>query len=153
MRVFLDSSILIEYIKGTQTKLLELLLGHDAEKYINHIIFSEFIFHFLSVMSGKSPLTLKNSQDIKKILEGHEPKELIDNFTILDMTEEIADESYSLMKKYNLLPNDSLILATCKFYEIPCLASYDSDFKDICQKEHITLIDSPKTFADAIASL
>jgi predicted nucleic acid-binding protein len=44
------------------------------------------------------------------------------------------------MKKYNLLPNDAQILATCKIYGIAILASYDSDFATACQEEGITLM-------------
>jgi len=111
---FIDSSVLIEYIKGTQTELLELLFASKTDNYINHIVYSEFIYHFLSVMSGKSPLTLTKSSGISKILKKHKPIEFIHNFKILDMDEEIIDKSDYFMSKYNLLPNDSLIFATCR---------------------------------------
>jgi predicted nucleic acid-binding protein len=45
------------------------------------------------------------------------------------------------MKKYNLLPNDSIIVATCKFYKISNLASYDSGLIEVCKNEKIVLID------------
>ena len=77
MRIFLDSSILIEYVKGNRTELFDLILKHSAEKHINHIIFSEFIFHFISLMSGKSPLTIKNSKDIGRIIEEYKPGDFI----------------------------------------------------------------------------
>ncbi len=32
------------------------------------------------------------------------------------------------MGKYSLLPNDALIAATCKFYEIEKIATFDEDF-------------------------
>ncbi|HRG36773.1 MAG TPA: PIN domain-containing protein [Chitinophagales bacterium] len=50
------------------------------------------------------------------------------------------------MSKYNLLPNDALILATCKLNQINMIASFDSDFKTACEKEKIQYIDSVKTF-------
>ncbi len=45
-----------------------------------------------------------------------------------------------MMKKYNLLPNDAIILASCRENKIKVLASYDSDFKTVCKNENIVLI-------------
>nr|WP_290902916.1 PIN domain-containing protein [Ferroglobus sp.] len=42
----------------------------------------------------------------------------------------------------NLLPNDALILATCKFYGIKYLISFDNDFRGACEGENMVLIDS-----------
>jgi predicted nucleic acid-binding protein len=45
------------------------------------------------------------------------------------------------MQKYNLLPNDALILATCKIYQIQQIASFDStDFEKACLGENIKLV-------------
>jgi predicted nucleic acid-binding protein len=44
------------------------------------------------------------------------------------------------MSKYNLLPNDAIILATCKMHNITKLASYDTDFIVPCQEEGIELL-------------
>lgn len=47
------------------------------------------------------------------------------------------------MQKYNLLPNDALILATCKIHQIPQVASFDTkDFEKACKGEGIKLIQS-----------
>ena len=140
MRIFLDSSILIEYIKGNHTELLELIIEKEFDSCINHIVYSEFMFHFLSLMSGKSPLTLKTSNQIKEVLIESEPISFIENFKILEMNHDILLESYIFMKKYNLLPNDALIFATCKYYDIALIASLDKDFIKICQEEKIILI-------------
>lgn len=48
----------------------------------------------------------------------------------------------SMMGKYNLLPNDALILATCKLNGIERIASYDNDFVAACTGERIQLIRS-----------
>ena len=60
------------------------------------------------------------------------------------MDDEILFQSYNYMKLYNLLPNDSLIIATCKYYNISYLCSFDSDFIDICKKEKIKLLSTLK---------
>jgi|GEM_PF-234593 len=147
---FIDSSVLIEYIKGTQTELLELIFTSKTDNYINHIVYSEFIYHFLSVMSGISPLRLKTSSLISEILEEHDPLEFIHNFKILDMDEEIINKSNFFMINYNLLPNDALIFATCRIYDIKYLVSFDIDFQEICEKQKIVLINSTEKFKEIV---
>lgn len=44
------------------------------------------------------------------------------------------------IRKYGLLPNDALILATSKSYELDALASLDADFQDACKRENLALI-------------
>ncbi len=46
------------------------------------------------------------------------------------------------MQQVVLLPNDALILATCKLNGIDQLASYDADFAAACTGEGIQLIQS-----------
>jgi predicted nucleic acid-binding protein len=140
MRIFLDTSILIEYIKGTKTTLLERLIKEENQLYINSIVYSEFMFHFISAVTGKSPFTIKQKKRIKEILNIYEPIEFINQFEMLTDCVEIINQSYLFMKNYNLLPNDSIILSTCKFYKIEALATYDNDFKEIATKENIKLI-------------
>jgi len=44
------------------------------------------------------------------------------------------------MQRYNLLPNDALILASCQLHGIPALASYDPDFETACAGENVRLV-------------
>jgi len=45
------------------------------------------------------------------------------------------------MIKYNLLPNDALILSTVKHFGISLLASFDEkDYTNPCRKEKIKLV-------------
>ena len=46
------------------------------------------------------------------------------NWDILKLSAEIGE-------KYNLLTNDAIIAATCKYYGIRKIASFDEDFKNI----------------------
>jgi len=36
-----------------------------------------------------------------------------------------------MMEKYRLLPNDAAIAATCKYYGIRKIATFDDDFKRV----------------------
>ncbi len=138
--ILIDSSVLIEYIKGNKTELLESIFKNNLQPCINHIIYSEFIYYYLSIMSGKSPVTLKKSNQIHKILAKTDPIDFISNFKILAMEDEILFRSYNYMKSFDLLPNDSLIIATCKYYNISYLCTFDSDFTEIRKKEKIVLL-------------
>ncbi len=46
------------------------------------------------------------------------------NWEILRLAAQIASQ-------YNLLPNDAIIAASCKHYNINQILSFDSDFKNI----------------------
>ena len=61
-------------------------------------------------------------------------------FNVLGENKEILEMSLDFMQNYNLLTNDSLILSTCKYYNIPKLASLDKDFENATINENIKLI-------------
>jgi predicted nucleic acid-binding protein len=140
MKVFIDSSILIEFEKGTKTDLLTTLIAQDYQLYINSIVVSEYLYKLLAILAGKSPMALNESKGIKTTLDKHQTKDFLVNFDYLPIPESAILLSIDLMKKYNLLPNDAQILATCKIYDIAILASFDSDFAVACNAENITLI-------------
>ncbi len=50
---------------------------------------------------------------------------------ILPINSEIVLTSIKISWEYNLLPNDALIAATCKYYGIKRIATFDEDFKRI----------------------
>ena len=144
MKVFVDSSVLIEFVKGNERArdILNRLLELSAEVYINDIVFSEFIFHYISLKSGLSPLTMKSKKEVGKYINERDPKEFIDQFRVLDVNESIVGIAYDFIKKYSLLPNDAIILATCKFHEIDLLASLDRDFEEACRLEGLKFASS-----------
>ena len=63
----------------------------------------------------------------------------INNFNFISANEKVLIDVPRLMSDYNLLPNDAIILATCKLHGIK-LASHDSDFIVPCESENIELI-------------
>ncbi|RLG58031.1 MAG: hypothetical protein DRN95_04950 [Candidatus Hydrothermarchaeota archaeon] len=71
---------------------------------------------------------------------------LFGNFLRLhSVNENVITLANDYIIKYGLLPNDALVLATCKFYEIDCLVSLDEeDFIEPCRKENIHLISDVK---------
>jgi predicted nucleic acid-binding protein len=143
MKIFVDSSILVEYIKDSRPDLLEKLISSNHYLYTNGIVFSEFMFYYLAVIGEKSPLAVKESKKIKSIMEKHDPIDLFSYFITLPIDNEILLLSYEFMKKYNLLPNDALILATTKLSGIESIATFDNNDFDIpCISESINIINS-----------
>lgn len=67
--VIIDSSILIEHIKGSKSKLLsELINDLESECFINETIVSEYLFYWLRINGGKSPLAIQSSGGIKNLI-------------------------------------------------------------------------------------
>jgi len=87
-------------------------------------------------------MTIKRDGNISNVLSQYDPISVLKDFLVVSETSEVA-LVFSLMQKYNLLPNDALILATCLHHSLPYLASYDeNDFRDACTAEGIKLIGS-----------
>ena len=142
-KIFIDSSIFIETFKGNTAakEILEVAID-NFDVCINSIVFSEVIFKLIVLKSGKSILTIKNQKNLISSLmkELKSYSELILLFNVLEENKEILDISLKLMEKYDLLTNDALILATCKYYEIDKIASLDTDFEKATTNENIKLI-------------
>lgn len=140
--IFLDSSILIEYIKQSKIEIFESLIKNkEIVLHINSIVMSEFIFYLIAYKSNRSPLSCKEAKIIPNLLKETNPTAFLSQFSFVNTTEpSFVEISVNLMEKYNLLPNDALILATCIINNISCIASYDKDFIEVCEKENILLI-------------
>lgn len=139
--VLLDSSILIEYVKGSKVKLLNSLMDNSSLFcYMNETVVSESYFHYLKLNTGKAPVTLQSSHSIMDVLEANSSYLLVNVFEFLASERSLIKDVPEYMKKYNLLPNDAIIVATCKIHNITRLASHDSDFILPCLAEGIELL-------------
>ena len=141
MKVFVDSSVLIEFANERHpAELLDALLDSSHELYINNIVVSEFVYKLLGIIAGKSPMSVCESEQIQETLEMYDAVAFLSSFSYLTISKAAMLKSIDYMKNYNLLPNDAMILASCKLENIAILASYDSDFREACQNEGIKLI-------------
>jgi predicted nucleic acid-binding protein len=143
MKIFFDTSSLIEFIKGNK-KAVELfyeLSKLDVEGFINDVVFSEFLFHYIRLSSQISPFKVKEKGEISKFIKEKEPKDFIEQFQVLTSDEKTTELAYEFMRTYNLLPNDALILASCKQYDVSYLLSLDEDL-GVCEREGIVLLNS-----------
>lgn len=140
-KIFLDSSILVEYRKGTQTDLLEAIVANtDFEPIINQVVVSEYLYYHIAIFSGKSPMSIKSAGEIGIYLSMGDPDAFLAQFGWLQDFPMLFKKASLFMQNYNLLPNDALILAICQFHDIRYLASFDSDYVHACQAEGIFLI-------------
>ena len=138
---FIDSNIIIETFKRNGLKdafliwqrILDLFLEHDF--FINLVVKNEVAYH----------LYVK-----RKLLSIEDLRALLKAFKNLPIVEEIEDDMLRLMENYNLKPNDALILATCKYYQVPYLVSLDTDFEEPCKGEGVTLINTLQRFEEIL---
>lgn len=141
MKVFVDSSVLIEFENGRNQELLTKLLEKPAINLcLNSVVASEYFYKLLGILAGKSPMIVCESGKIDEVLSEHDTLLFLTYFTLLDTPKEAIILSLSFMRAYNLLLNDALILATCKLQNIAVIASLDSDFTVACRSENIRLI-------------
>jgi predicted nucleic acid-binding protein len=148
-KIFIDSSVLVEYRKGNHLPLLNALLADTASMlYISQAVVSEYLFHHLAMVGGKSPLAIKESRQVPEILVLRDPTPFLELFTWLPDEAAFLRPAVQFMATYNLLPNDALILAACKHHGIPAIASFDPDFAAPCQGEGIQLLQSVADFEE-----
>jgi predicted nucleic acid-binding protein len=85
MKIFLDSSVLIEYENGRNQALFETLLDMPKlELCLNSVVASEFFYKLLGILGNRSPMAIKESKKIKETLEKHETDSFLSYFTLLD---------------------------------------------------------------------
>ena len=140
--VIIDSSVLIDAVVYVKPKVLERLISR-YEAFIPVNVLEETLFKIIISVVGED-VKKNNLFEIKKAWIkglGREEvenrfdviRELIQNnlIEVLDLTNQIFNTSYLIIKKYGLFPNDALIAATCKHYGIKNIATFDSDFERV----------------------
>jgi predicted nucleic acid-binding protein len=140
--VFVDSNVFLKILEGdvgTRNKFLELC--KDREVFRNPIIYSEVIYVFLKLTTGKSSFELKKEPELvkSKVPELKKVEDLINITENLPINEIVEEEASRVILQYGLLPNDALIAATCKHYGINKIATFDRDFKRVDFLAVITL--------------
>lgn len=140
--IFIDSSVMVGVFIGDEKahKLLSKLINEDFMLCINPTVFSETMFKVTFHIALEDGI--KGVYDLKKNLSRYswvyeEVKEKIDKMIkmgylkILNTNWDILKLSPEIGRKYNLLTNDAIIVATCKYYRIDKLATFDSDFEKV----------------------
>ena len=140
-RVLIDSNIFIEYFKGNETAgtILERLLAGEYELFINAIVYSEVLFIFLTSSTGFSAKGLKKKPELVKKAPIGKVAAFLEGFRVAEINDVVLQTASRLMIEYGLLPNDAVILATAKVYDMD-LATMDRDFQRAAEGENVKLI-------------
>ncbi len=141
--VFLDSSAIIRYLTGDPR--VRDVVESSTRLAINSIVVSEVSFNILRILYNRRygqyrfyDMKSRVSQLDSNILMGYTLLQSFlnelydeDRLVYLPVTLEVAREALTIATNYGLLPNDALIAATCKHYNINTIATFDEDFKRI----------------------
>jgi len=150
MKIFVDTSVLVEYLKGKHINFYEKMIIDKHLLFVNQVVVSEFLFHFIALSANKSPLSVKMSGQISESFGKKNLFDMLPGFIHLEHNLEITELGFGIMRKYNLLPNDALILASCKHFDIDILATHDSDFIIPCTDLKIRIINSVSDLENSI---
>ena len=131
--VFIDSNVFLLLLEedANAKNLLLNLVKQKYELFKNSIVFSEVLYTVLRAVTGLKPFELKkkgfviDNEILRRVIK------LLDITKSLELNEKIEILSLETMQKYNLLPNDALIAATCKYYGISKIATFDEDFEKV----------------------
>ena len=142
-RFFIDSNVILDYFYG-ENRAREIIetAKNLGDVFINGIVLTEVSIRYLKDLTGEKSYTLKHKPPLVKNVDKSPLYSILDEFSYLSDNLLIGEDAIVLMDTYGLLPNDAIILATCKFYGVKYLISFDSDFKKACEGEGITLVDS-----------
>ncbi|WP_240911778.1 type II toxin-antitoxin system VapC family toxin [Thermococcus sp. M36] len=150
-RFFIGSNVILDYFYG-EKRAKEVIEAAKSlgDVFINGIVLTEVSIRYLKDSTGKKSYTLKHSPQLVREVDKSPLYSILDGFSYLSDNALIGEEAIVLMDIYGLLPNDAIILATCKFYGIDYLISFDTDFKRACDGERITLVDSKEKLEELI---
>ena len=138
--IFLDSSVFLAFfIDGVD--VFEKLKNCELMTSVNVI---EEVAYVLIKETGKTISQIEKHYDLLKYLR--ENKDFTKNISrevVSDISTVIEEYDvkvlspashilmFNIIEKYGLLPNDALIAATCKYYGINKIATFDDDFKKV----------------------
>lgn len=143
-RIFLDSSVIVKHCMEGDEFLTKLILG-GYELATSPNVMEESFYKCLylrtEVLLGKSGIRnlranfTKNPDQYEVIFSYYKNflGTLVESgiMSILDLNEKITFSSFDISCTFGLLPNDALIAATCKFYGIRKIATFDKDFEKV----------------------
>ena len=140
--VFVDSSVLVGLHLGDPKArdLVRETINQGNILVINPVVFSETVYKVMFTLAIQDGL--KGPRDLKKHLSEYlfvykkvdeSLKKLRDAgfLRILPISEKTIELASEIGEKYQLLPNDALIVATCAEHEIERILTFDSDFEKV----------------------
>jgi len=131
--VFIDSNVILNHLRDDEssTEILKKIQREEIKGYINQIVFSEVLYIYMKYVTKEKSYKLKKNPEIVKNIKIRDVVALFDLFEFLHFDRSILKLTRDVITTYGLLPNDALIAATCKFYGIKDIATFDNDFKRV----------------------
>ncbi len=131
--VFIDSNVILLHFAGNEKakEILKMCERKEIEGYVNSIVFSEVLYNFIKIVTHLKPFQLKRAKKIVASVQFSDIRDIFDLFHILEINKEILEISLEIINTYGLLPNDALIAATCRYYGIGKIATFDEDFEKV----------------------
>ena len=152
-RVFIDTNVIIDLLRGKEkvvTFFKRIELG-DVIGFTNKVVFLETVHVYLILTTREGPLNLRKKPELISSADLTPILEIFDILQILPIDPIKERDVVEIITKYGLLPNDALVLATCKNHSIKYLISIDrEDFTIPCEKERIILIDSAEKLKEIL---
>ena len=144
MKVFLDSNIFINFLTNSEDsdKAYWLLLQLKKDDVLfTSITVVEEVFYIITRESLRTR-GIDNKFKLKEHISKRDYDEIVTYLNkFLDLISELecevleirpdASALLEIMIRYKLLPNDALIVATCKHYGVEKIATFDEDFKRV----------------------
>ncbi|NJE03993.1 type II toxin-antitoxin system VapC family toxin [Thermococcus sp. MV11] len=140
--VFIDSSVLVGLHLGDERarELVERAIEEGHTLLTNPIVFSETVYKVMFTLAIQDGL--KGTYDLTKHLNDYifvyeKVKESLERLSgagflkVAPITENTIKLAAELGKAHNLLPNDAIIVATCREHGIKLILTFDSDFKRV----------------------
>ena len=140
--MFIDTNVFYNFMFETElTSKAVKILEIDDRLVTSFTVVNENLY-ILARKLAEREFCVKSSKKFREFISenGYEPfrKEMEMLFTMLeDLSVEIltdhqdVSEIWEIMCEYKLLPNDALIVATCRHYGIKKIATFDEDFKRV----------------------
>ncbi|AIG97957.1 PIN domain-containing protein [Archaeoglobus fulgidus] len=122
MRIFLDTNFIVNLIfetEFTETAKAILVKYADSDLITSISVIEETLFVL-------KRLTRKTNREIAELVAN-----LLDGVEIEVLEKLPISVFLEVFREYDLLPNDALIAATCKHYDIKKIATFDEDFKRV----------------------
>jgi len=138
--IFIDSSVFIAFfIDGIDVfKKLEgyrFVTSVNVVEEVAYILIKEKAKEITGIEKHYDLLTYlrKNPNFLAKISEEviSDISSILDFFDIVVLPSAGYSLMFEIVKNYGLLPNDALIVATCKHYGIKKIATFDEDFRRV----------------------
>jgi hypothetical protein len=147
-QIFIDSGIILGFFSSDKKSvdILDNLYG-KFRFCISDTVFSEVVYKLMVLKFLEKEDRFKLHYMKKQLADLVALYNVVDEFikntdiNILPTNKEVITTSVEVGMKFQLLPNDALIAATCKHYGIKKIATFDGDFKKV---EFLEVVDFDK---------